>query len=1144
MYYLDTYISHISYYELASLGTLFTGLTLAFLLGFSKRLDHTANLFLSAALLGITWKTGGITTLFLPALGPLLYFYIRRLTSPERMFRAEDALHFALVLVGYWMPGWLVLVSVIVYAYLAHRLIAGFYGRLQPVLMDRPRYALRWLERGLFMLGLCCAFAAFNDQFCLTVSLVVIAMAAEALLKPDMVTQLAKPVSDRSDAREKGRRLNEIVASNRLYADAELTLATLAQKLNVHPHDLSRIINQGLEKNFNDLINEFRVREIARKMRDPANDRLTLLGIAYDSGFNSERTFHRVFKEITGKTPLEYKNSLRKELPIDKLATPSRIQPVILRSESPPKWAEEKLNRNFMFSNYFKTTFRYLLQNKVYSFINISGLSIGLACAMLILLYVQDEVSYDRFHQNVSRIYRIDKQTTKGDGSVSNGSYTGYFPGPRFAANIPEIQSFVRFQPAQADLKTGTDIQSQAICLVDTNFFSVFNFPLVSGNARTAFTEPNSVVISEAMAKKYFGRANAVGKTIAIRQDSIFKPHVITGVARECPQNSSIKFQVLLPLSVSATDESNNGHWFNSFLSTFVVLSPGADIKAVQNKMDLVFESNAGKAISEIKSKYGVKNIGITYLLEPLTAIHLGKLVPDGNEILQDKSNPEYSYILSAIAIFVLLIACINFVNLTVARSVKRAKEIGIRKVIGGTSMQLRIQFLSESLMLCLIAFTIAIGIVVLVMPVFNQLSNKILSLSYLLNIKLVISYIALFLITSLLAGFYPSIILSGYHPVDTLYSRFNLAGKNYLQKVLVVFQFALASFLIIGAITIYLQFNFLTTQALGYEDRDVITINKSALTPNEGAVFKQELMKEPNVMAVALKNGGDNNNTVKVSGDLQLNVAVETIDAAYLPLLKVPVMAGRNFSADYPPDAEQSALVNEAFVQEAGWKHPIGEQIKTFDGKTYTVAGMVKNYHYKPLTEKIGPQFFTMDQGNSYGMIYIKIEQGTETESLRYIAKTFKSLFPFSPFVYTFKQEQNKRSYVTEARWKQIILFSAVLTIFISCIGLFGLSVLAVEKRVKEIGVRKVLGASVSRIVTMLSADFLKLIFIALAVSVPFAWIATSQWLQHYPYRIPLGWWLFVSGGALVIFIALVTISFQSIKAAVTNPVKSLRSE
>ncbi|HCN82971.1 MAG TPA: antibiotic ABC transporter permease, partial [Sphingobacteriaceae bacterium] len=560
-----------------------------------------------------------------------------------------------------------------------------------------------------------------------------------------------------------------------------------------------------------------------------------------------------------------------------------------------------------MLKNYFKVAWRNLMKSKVFTVINVLGLTFGVMVCIMIFLYVQDEVSYDRFHKNVNQIYRIDKQQTKDDGSVHNGSYTGYFPGPRFSARIPEIQSFVRFQPEKVDVKTDADIQSQTVSLVDTNFFSVFNFPLLSGDAKSVLTQRNAVVITEDMAKKYFGSSNAVGKIISIKGDGIFKPYVVTGIAKNCPQNSSIKFQFLLPIEVSAEDENKNSNWFNSFLSTFVVLAPGADLKAVQNKMDKVFESDAGEAISEIRNKYGVKNIGISYSLEPLAAIHLGKMVPDEDEILSDKSNPEFSYILSAIALFILLIACINFVNLTVARSVKRAKEIGIRKVIGGTRRQLLLQFLSESFILCFIAFSFALFVTMLLLPVFNQLSNKALSISYLFSIKLITYYAVIFVLTSLLAGLYPAAVLSNYNPVQTLYSRFNLAGKNYLQKTLVIFQFALASFLIIGSITIFSQFNYLTTQSLGYDDSNLITVGKYPITRNEAALFKQALMKNPDIIDVAPKNSGDNNNTVKVSGDTQVNISVGTIDASYLPLLKVPVIAGRNFSADYPSDSTQS---------------------------------------------------------------------------------------------------------------------------------------------------------------------------------------------------------------------------------------------
>ena len=798
-----------------------------------------------------------------------------------------------------------------------------------------------------------------------------------------------------------------------------------------------------------------------------------------------------------------------------------------------------------MFKNYFKSAYRNLARNKIYSFINIAGLSLGLACTMLIMLFVNDEVSYDRFHKNGNQIYRLDKETAKGNGDFHYNSYTGYFPGPRFAAKIPEIQNFVRFQPDATDIKTGTDVQSQDICYVDSNFFLVFTFPLIEGSPATALSKPNSIVLTQDMAKKYFGNADAMGKTMLLKNADKFESFVVTGIAKNCPLNSSIKFNVVLPMKVSVEDENNNSNWFNSFLSTFVVLASNANIKTVQHKMDKVFEADASESISEMRSKYGIKNIGISYVLEPLADIHLGKEVEARDEVLSDKSNPTYSYILSGISLFILLIACINFVNLTIARSIKRSKEIGIRKVIGGTRKQLMIQLLSESFMFCLIAFAFAIFIVIIVLPLFNQLSNKVLSFSYLLSSRLIFGYITVFVITGLLAGFYPAVVLSNYNPVQTLYKRINLAGKNYLQKSLVIFQFTLASCLIIGTLAIFLQFNFLTTQNLGYDDSNLITVRKSQLTRNEATLFKQALMNNHGIVDVAPRNSGYNNNTVKLNGDKQINVVIETIDASYLPLLKVPIVSGRNFSPDFPSDSTQTVLVNEAFVQQAGWKQPLHQQITSFEnGKTYTVAGVVKDYHFKPLTEQITAQIFTMNPNNNYGMLYIKIKAGTETSSLQYIANTFKKLFPLSPFAYNFKQEQNEQSYAAEAKWKQIILFSAILTIFISCIGLFGLSVLSAEKRTKEIGIRKVLGASVRSIVSILSTDFLKLIFISLIISIPLAWIATSKWLENYPYRITLSWWLFASAGILVILIALFTISFQSIKAAIANPVKSLRTE
>ena len=491
-----------------------------------------------------------------------------------------------------------------------------------------------------------------------------------------------------------------------------------------------------------------------------------------------------------------------------------------------------------------------------------------------------------------------------------------------------------------------------------------------------------------------------------------------------------------------------------------------------------------------------------------------------------------------------LLIACINFVNLTVARSVKRAKEIGIRKVMGSDRKQLIYQFLGESFFLCTVAFVLAIALVQLLLPLFNELANKALSISYLFDAKLIAGYIALYIITGLLAGFYPALVLSGYNPVQTLYSRFQIAGKNYLQKSLVVLQFTLASFLIIATCIIYAQFNFLTKTDLGYDDNNLVIVNKNGLKHTDAAVFKNELLKNPNIVGVSVKNAGEWGTGTKNSVGSTIYFADETVDENYLPLLKIPLIAGRNFSTAFPADSTQSIIVNESFVKAANWKNPVGETINILgsSNETYHVIGVVKDYHFASLTKKITPQLFTMN--GSYGTYYIKIKPNTAAASLKWIQKTYQQFYPMSSYAYVFKNDENRKQYADVEKWKQIILFSAILTIFISCIGLFGLSVLSAEKRTKEIGIRKVLGASVQQIVTTLSTDFIKLVAIALIIATPLVYIAANKWLQNYPYRIEMSWWLFASAGILVMLIALFTVSFQSIKAAVANPVKSLRTE
>jgi putative ABC transport system permease protein len=799
-----------------------------------------------------------------------------------------------------------------------------------------------------------------------------------------------------------------------------------------------------------------------------------------------------------------------------------------------------------MIKNYFKTAWRNLTRSKVYSFINVAGLSLGLACAMLIMLYVKDEVSFDRFHKNVDNIYRVVLKSNQ-QGQEKEISNTGFLPGPRFTQNISGIQSFVRVQNGVEDIKKGTEVQSQSLLYVDSNFFSIFTFSLLSGNAKTCLTEPHSIVLSEDAAKKYFATTDAVGKIVLLKEDTTFVPYKVTAVAKRCPQNSSLQFDVLLPLKESVEDANNTANWFlGNFLNTFVVLNDKANLQTVENQMQTFFIKDATSTYKMLAKKFGFgadAKIGSTYFLQPYLEMHLSTNLP-ANDV--NSSNPMYSYLLSGIALFVLLIACINFVNLSIARSVRRAKEVGIRKVIGSNRKQLIMQFLGESFFLCTVAFLLAIVLVRLLLPLFNTLSNKALSLSYLFDAKLVAGYVILYLITGLLAGFYPALVLSGYNPVQTLYGRFKITGKNYLQKSLVVLQFTLASFLIIATLIIYSQFNFLTKTNLGYDDTNLVIVNKDGIKHTDAAVFENELLTNPNIAGVSAKNAGYEQGAARNAVDSVIQFAYETVDESYLPLLKIPLVAGRNFSTAFPADSSQSVIINESFVKAANWKNPVGETLKfSFDNnKIYHVIGVVKDYHFASLNEKITPQLFTMKNDNLYGTYCIKIKPGSATESLKWIHKAFKQFYPLSPYSYTFKNDDNKKQYAEVEKWKQIILFGAILTIFISCIGLFGLSVLSAEKRTKEIGIRKVFGASVKRIVTNLSTDFIKLVVTALVIASPLAYMIANKWLQNFPYRITISWWLFSSAGVLVMLIALITVSFQAIKAAIANPVDSLRSE
>jgi len=535
--------------------------------------------------------------------------------------------------------------------------------------------------------------------------------------------------------------------------------------------------------------------------------------------------------------------------------------------------------------------------------------------------------------------------------------------------------------------------------------------------------------------------------------------------------------------------------------------------------------------------------------LQPLTDIHLStEAGPDNG--MSDGSKPVYSYILTTIAIFILIIACINFINLAVAQSLKRSKEIGIRKVAGGTRKQLIKQFLTESFLVSLIAFVIAILLTRLVLPVFNDLANKNLSLSYLSDWYLFAGYFLLLLITSFIAGFYPSLVLSSFQPVKVLYNRQKLVGKNYLVKALIVLQFALAIFLLIGTIAINSQLNFLSHADLGYDATNLvkmdIPINKTS--DQLPAVFKNELLNKPGIVSVAARHRGRNISGAKVDGK-QIEIENNKIDDQYLKTFKIAITAGRNFSHDYPSDSLNSVIVNESFAKEAGWKlnDAVGKTIgfgESHGNRNATVIGVVKDYHFLSLKEKITSEVFTMEPEFNYGEIWVKIKPDNVPQTLALLQNTFKKIVPYYPYSYQFMDDINAKNYESEAKWKQIISIASGLFIFISCIGLLGLVMLSVEQRTKEIGIRKVLGAAVTRIMILVSKEFIVLISIAFVIAVPVAYYFVDKWLENFAYRANIGWWMFALAGALVITIALITMSLQSIKAALANPVKSLRTE
>lgn len=800
-----------------------------------------------------------------------------------------------------------------------------------------------------------------------------------------------------------------------------------------------------------------------------------------------------------------------------------------------------------MLKNYFLIAWRNLARGKGLSLIKIAGLSLGLAVCLLILLYTKDEISYDRFHKAGARLYRVDQTMKMGAEPASKMGITNPIVGEVFAKEIPEVESFVRINDGMVTVKKGADAFTESTLYADSNFFQVFSFPLLEGNAQTTLRDIHSVVLSEDAAKKYFGKAEATGQTMQLKTGEAFEAFTVTAVAKNPPQNSTVKFGMLLPFEYYKQNFARRSeNWAGGGNTTFLLLRSADKAPTVEKKMQAIFDKAAKEEIAEAEKMMG-SHVSVALNLQPLTQIHLNTNNGPSNG-MTDGSSPVYSYLLSCLAVIILLMACINFVNLAIAQSLKRSKEIGVRKVMGGSRGQLIKQFLTESFVVSSIAFAAAVLLVLLVLPYFNALANKKLSLSYLLDGGLYAAFFLLLLLTSFVAGFYPALVLSRFQPVKVLYNKTPSAGKTYFTKGLMVLQFALSIFLVIGAVAVYAQLNFLQHKALGYDSNNLVMMQLPFGKNNHGLVqrFKNELAGQSSILNVAVKSGSNSTMPVKAEGR-QIVIDYSEVDENFLPAFKIPLAAGRNFSSGFATDVSQAALVNESFAKEAGWQpsQAIGKTVRFLEGPgQLTIIGVVKDYHFASLKEKLKPQLIMMDTAMSFVQLWVRISDAAVPQTVSLLERTYKSLVPFHPWDYKFMTTVNAEHYAKEAKWKQIIGIAAGLFVFISCIGLFGLVLLSIRQRTKEIGIRKVLGAAATRIVLLITKDFVALIALAFIVAMPLAYYAVNKWLQDFPYRIAIGWWMFAAAGLAVMMLSLLTMSYQSLKAATANPVKSLRTE
>ncbi|WP_420151132.1 ABC transporter permease [Spirosoma sp.] len=808
-----------------------------------------------------------------------------------------------------------------------------------------------------------------------------------------------------------------------------------------------------------------------------------------------------------------------------------------------------------MLTNYLKIAWRTLRKQQGFTFINIVGLAVGMACCMLIMLYVLDELSFDRYNEKADRIYRIHADIKFG----GNDMHFAVSPdpiGPTLKKDYPQVEQFVRLHQQGTWLvkRAGETInlREDNITFADSTLFDVFTLPLISGDPKRALAQPNSVVISESAAKRHFGNQNPMGQPMMFDNNKTFN---VTGVMRDMPTNAHFHSDFFVSM---LNDNYPWGQWLSNNHHTYILLKPGTDAQAFAKNFDTVIEKYVGPQAMQMTGstmeQFRKAGNSLNYWMIPLTDIHLYskqqiELAPNGDI--------QYVYIFSAVAFFILLIACINFMNLATARSANRAKEVGVRKVMGSERQQLVGQFMTESILTTTLAMVLALCLVAITLPEFNKLSAKSLAISQLTSTYYLPLLIALPLVVGLLAGSYPAFFLSSFQPITVLKGRINVSFRSAgLRSGLVVFQFMMSVVLIIGTLIVYRQITYIQTKNVGFNRDQVLKINDLYALGNQTEAFRQEVLRLPGVVSGSISGylptpSDRSDNAFFAEGQTNLNKGINMqnwgVDYDYLKTLGIQLVQGRDFSRNFGADSA-GILLNEAAVRILGFKDPIGKRIWSYDDpklktrKTYTIIGVVKNFHFESLRRNIGALSMTLQP--SSGAAAFRFSNANVPDLMKQIEAKWKQIAPGQPFSYQFMDDSFDDMYRAEQRVGTIALTFAVLAVLIACLGLFGLAAFMAEQRTKEIGVRKVLGASVTSIIGLLSKDFLKLIVIAIVIASPLAWYAMSQWLNDFAYKIDIEWWMFAVAGLLAIGIALLTVSFQSIKAALMNPVKALRSE